>query len=153
TAKTKKASKKKEQKKKAPQDVSNISLEGKNIMLDAGHGGTDPGAIAADGSLEKDMTMDLTNTIAKKLEAHGATVTLIRSGDKTMSLNERIAFNKLYMTDAYVSVHFNAFTKSGSRGVSTHYYANDQDKQLATSIQNALVKHTGLNDRGVLHDN
>ena len=148
-----KKSTKKSSSKQTTSATPNVSLDGKNIMLDAGHGGKDPGAIAADGKYEKDMTLALTNKIAEKLRAHGATVTLVRTSDKTMSLNERIAFNKLFWTDAYISVHFNAFTKSGSRGISTHYYANKKDEQLAYSIQQALVQHTSLNDRGVQKDN
>jgi len=133
-------------------NAPNSSLSGYNIMLDASHGGKDPGAIGINGEQEKDLALEFTHIVAEKLRNDGATVTLTRANDAYLSLEDRINISEDYWTDAFISLHFNAFTSDVSNGVSTHYYANDADRQLAEHIQNALQKHTNLNNNGVRQD-
>lgn len=129
------------------------SLVGYNIVLDAGHGGHDPGAISARSDNEKDIALEVTKQVAKKLRSEGATVILTRSDDSYVSLNERVKISDDYWTHAFVSLHFNAFSSNGSHGISTHYTGGKDSNQLAQHMQQALTNHTGLRDRGVQQDN
>src|SRR5699024_4684058 len=65
---------------------------------------------------------------------------------------ERVNISEAYWTDAFISLHFNAFTSSASNGVSTHYYSNKSDYELAQHVQTALDKHTSLRSRGIEKD-
>lgn len=132
---------------------ANKPLTGYNIILDPGHGGIDPGALGLHGEKEKSLTEDMTNVIAEKLRSEGATVLLTRSKDSYVSLQERVRISESYLTDAFISVHFNAFTSQASNGVSTHYFADGAERELAQHIQTALNKHTNLTNRGVKQDN
>lgn len=136
---------------KAP--ASNGSLKGKNIVLDPGHGGYDPGSTAVNGVFEKQLTLDVAKSIGAALEARGATVIYTRSSDRYVSLYDRVRISNLYWTDAFISIHFNAFTNSSVNGVSTHYYGNQHNYQLAAAIQHELVGQTALHNRGVQLDN
>src|SRR5699024_12609940 len=57
-----------------------------------------------------------------------------------------------YATDAFISLHFNAFTSSDPNGVSTHYYDVNDNNELAKHVQDALHQQTNLKDRGVRQD-
>lgn len=131
---------------------SNQPLAGYNIMIDPSHGGKDPGAIGINGEKEKDFALEYANIVAQKLRDQGATVLLTRSTDKFISLEERVNISEAYWTDAFISLHFNAFTSSASNGVSTHYYSNKSDYELAQHVQTALDKHTSLRSRGIEKD-
>lgn len=125
-------------------------LKGVNIVLDPGHGGIDPGAIASNGEQEKDLTLKVTQAVADNLREAGATVLLTRSHNGYVSLEDRVKISHAYWTDAFISLHYDAYQLNSINGVSTHY-ANDQDAQLAQIIQTELHKQTGLNDRGIMH--
>jgi N-acetylmuramoyl-L-alanine amidase len=89
------------------------------IAIDAGHGGEDPGALGANGSREKDITLD----IAKKLKAGvdavpGMRGVLIRDGDYFVSLSGRVNKARKLQADLFVSIHADAFTRPEARGSS-----------------------------------
>src|SRR5699024_10362943 len=105
-------------------DVPGISLEGYNIMLDAGHGGIDPGSIGLNGEEEQALTLQFTQAVADKLQSEGANVLLTRSADEYVSLDERMRINDAYMMDAFISLHFDASLLNSANGMSTHYYEN-----------------------------
>src|SRR5699024_2249859 len=127
-------------------------LAGYNIMLDPGHGGIDPGALSLYTEKEKTLTLDFSKVIAERLRDAGATVLLTRSKDAYVSLPDRVRISESYLTDAFISIHFNAFTSSASNGVSTHYYEDGKSMELAQHIQTALDQHTNLTNRGVKQD-
>src|SRR5699024_2752100 len=135
------------------QQTSSNQLNGKNIVLDAGHGGYDPGSTALNGQFEKDLVLNITKQIGQVLESHGATVVYTRTNDKYVSLFDRVRVSNAYWTDAFISIHLNAFTSNQINGVSTHYFDGNNDAKLAQSIQNALMDELSLNDRGVQKDN
>lgn len=128
-------------------------LAGYNIMLDPGHGGIDPGALSLYAEKEKVLALDFSKVIAERLREAGATVLLTRSKDAYVSLPERVRISEAYLTDAFISIHFNAYTSSASNGISTHYYKDGKSKELAQHIQSALNRHTTLTNRGVKQDN
>ncbi len=119
------------------------ALKGKTIILDAGHGGRDPGA---SGLYHKEKTLTLGTTLlaAEMLEAGGAKVILTRNDDVYLSLAKRVEISNSRKADAFVSLHYNAGPKS-SKGLITFYH---KDKKLAASIQNELVENVGLKNGG-----
>ncbi|MBN6205499.1 N-acetylmuramoyl-L-alanine amidase [Ralstonia pickettii] len=133
----------------APNQVSSQSLAGYNIVLDAGHGGKDPGAIGLGGIKEKDLVTSTASQIASTLRAHGATVIETRSGDYFLSLDERINISNAYDTHAFISVHFNAFPVVAAQGINT-FYASSTSRVLASNVQNSLAASVSLNDRGIM---
>ena len=129
------------------------SLAGYNIVLDPGHGGNDPGAIGFNGVMEKNLTLSIAETVASHLRSAGATVKVTRAGDQYVSLDERVQFSGSYQTDAFISLHYNAFPFMAVNGIGTYYSTNGQDRTLAESIQHSIGKHVGLHDRGVHYGN
>ncbi|WP_139377094.1 N-acetylmuramoyl-L-alanine amidase [Halobacillus hunanensis] len=127
---------------------SSSSLEGINVVLDAGHGGYDPGAIGYYDGHEKNMTLPTAQVVSEQLEQAGATVIMTRSSDRYLSLEERVSISNDYNTHAFISLHYNSSIYSSARGISTYYYS-DADKGLADQIQDQLVAHTGLQNDGV----
>ncbi|WFA03817.1 N-acetylmuramoyl-L-alanine amidase [Bacillus sp. HSf4] len=133
---------------KSSSQTSN-SLRGKNIVIDAGHGGIDPGTIGYNGSLEKNHTLATTSRLASLLKEKGANVILTRSSDHYLSLNRRVVISSSYNTDAFVSIHYNSSPAQLSHGVETYYYAGDADKLLAANILRNVTSQTGFQSNGV----
>lgn len=130
---------------------SNQSLAGYNIVLDPGHGGKDPGAIALDGSYEKNLILSTAHVIAQRLRDAGATVIMTRENDRFLHLADRVGISRAYYTHAFISLHFDAFPIQSVNGFSTHYYSSfGKDRQLAQSIQNGIAQHVNLRSRGLM---
>ncbi len=82
-------------------------VKDKLIVLDAGYGGSDPGAQRA-GVSEKDLTMQITNQLKKRLTQLGARVVMTRSDDTFVSLEDRVKITNNNQPDLFVSIHINA---------------------------------------------
>lgn len=119
------------------------------MVIDAGHGGSDPGAVA-NGLREKDVNLDVSLRIERMLKAKGIKVLMIRRTDVFYTLDYRAAYGIKNGADAFVSIHANAYTP-GTSGSETFYSASvgNDSKQLATFIQNRLYKAMDHNNRGV----
>lgn len=132
-----------------------VGIVGMKIVVDAGHGGTDPGA-SANGLDEKDITLDVAKRLQLKLSAQGAQVTMTRSGDTYPSLNERVALANRIGADVFVSIHINSAGATSAQGTETYWnrqYASADSKELATYIQKEMVAELGTRDRGVKEAN
>jgi N-acetylmuramoyl-L-alanine amidase CwlD len=114
-------------------------LKGKIIVIDAGHGGKDPGAIGAKRYQEKFFTLDIAKRLQRKLAKQGAVVIMTRRTDKYRSLQSRVAKANRAKADIFISIHINSFLKSSVNGTETYYYKY-KDRKLATHIQNQLLK-------------
>ncbi|RKQ33456.1 N-acetylmuramoyl-L-alanine amidase [Oceanobacillus halophilus] len=123
-------------------------LSGYKIVVDPGHGGNDPGAIGLGGIFEKDLILSTAKQVVQHLRNAGATVIITRSGDYYVSLEERSQISNSFNTDAFVSIHFNAFPILKTQGIST-YYLSPNGKQLANSIQSQLFNTVNLENRGI----
>ncbi|MBT2757234.1 N-acetylmuramoyl-L-alanine amidase [Mesobacillus foraminis] len=126
-------------------------IVGATIMLDPGHGGTDPGA-SGNGLVEKEIVMDIAKRVNSKLNSSLAKVVMTRSTDKYISLDQRVKEAEKADADTFVSIHVNSFASSAANGTETWYsarYASSESKELAEEIQKELVKALGTNDRGV----
>jgi len=139
-------------------DVSG-SYRGKIITIDPGHGGSDPGAIGAGGTKEKEVNLDIANRVARILKAQGAKVVMARSGDTDVGLYERTDKANYAKSDVFVSIHMNANENRSIGGTTTYIYSgsgNSEDaariqesNRLARCVQAELVKALGLRDVGI----
>ncbi len=90
------------------------------VVVDAGHGGNDPGAIGPTGLKEKDVTLDLAHKLAPVLSKRGLQVTLTRDDDRYVTLEERTAQANKVNADLFVSIHCNAAESRGRKGIETY---------------------------------
>lgn len=138
-------------------------LDGKIITLDAGHGGSDPGAIGSDGTKEKNITLAITKMVKEILEQKGAKVYMTRTTDVDVfgpnasdaeELQARVNVGEKYNSDMFVSLHINSSVNKNVGGFSTYYYPKtDNDLRLAKNIQNKLAANFGVDDLGVRQAN
>jgi N-acetylmuramoyl-L-alanine amidase len=91
------------------------------VILDPGHGGTDPGAIGVGGLREKDVTLRLARVLARRLEERGFRVVSTRNSDKAVSLEERTAIAEANHGDVFISLHANAARRRSANGIETYY--------------------------------
>lgn len=122
------------------------TIKDKVIVLDAGHGGYDPGALGKKNN-EKTLTLEAVKEIKTLLDKEGAKVILTRSNDTYISLSGRVSISHQYKADAFVSVHYNSGSKTAV-GLETFYYSKSKDYALANYIREALIDQTGLTNRG-----
>lgn len=132
------------------------------IILDAGHGGEDGGAVAADGSLEKHYNLDIAKRLEKILILYGFNVIMTRTEDKmtcddnlTSQRQKKISdirnrLNIIESTDnsIFVSIHQNNFNDPSQKGIQVFYSKNNfQSRVLAESIQNSVVSSIQINNK------
>lgn len=104
------------------------------IVLDAGHGGKDPGAIAGDGTREKDITLATARAVRNELQQRGYTVFLTRDADIFIPLRERVNIARRYKGDLFISIHADSVAsgRSSARGASVYTLSNiSSDKETA----------------------
>ncbi|HAP99036.1 MAG TPA: N-acetylmuramoyl-L-alanine amidase [Rhodospirillum rubrum] len=106
------------------------------VVVDAGHGGKDPGAIGASGTYEKIVTLEMARQLKRALEATGRyKVVLTRESDTSVRLRERIAFGRHAGADLFVSIHADAMANPQVRGLSVYTLSetasDDEAAQLA----------------------
>lgn len=98
-------------------------LTGITVMLDAGHGGSDPGAVGSSQKYtEAVLNIILVNKIKRELENIGATVIMTRTTDKNVSLDERAKQCYAVKPDVFISVHRNSSTSSSAAGYEDYYF-------------------------------
>jgi N-acetylmuramoyl-L-alanine amidase len=102
------------------------------VVLDPGHGGSDPGAIGVGGIREKDVTLALARSLAPRLEARGFRVVMTRTGDRHLELEERSALAEASRGDLFVSLHANAAPRRSVRGVETYYLDENHERHSLT---------------------
>jgi N-acetylmuramoyl-L-alanine amidase len=107
-------------------------LKVRKVVIDPGHGGRDPGAIGKDGTLEKDVTLDIAKRLMKLLKADKELglkqVVLTRSGDEFLALEKRTALANKLGADLFISLHCNAHRNRKFRGVETFYLDLTDDR-------------------------
>ena len=121
------------------------------IVLDAGHGGHDSGAVGPAGTQEKDVVLDVTRRVARKVEAGlGVKVVMSRDSDVFVALRDRTNFANKQRADLFVSIHANAHPQSVSEGVETYFLsseASDSGARQVAAIENGVVQLEGPNAR------
>lgn len=126
----------------------------KTVIIDAGHGGFDGGASAADGTVEKDINLQIALKTAYILRLNGFEVIMTRDSDtgteddeseaiakrKKSDLSNRLQMMKDYPDAIYVSIHLNKFTTSAANGAQVFYTKNYKEaRDLAQSVQQSIV--------------
>lgn len=139
------------------QVIKIMPITSKTIIVDAGHGGIDPGAMTDDQSVkEKDVNLKIAKKVKELIEASGAVVILTRNDDTSLyteeagktirqKYNENLKNRKKIIeqssADMFVSIHLNKFQQSKYYGAQTFYpYGKEDDEKLATYIQNELKR-------------
>lgn len=152
------------------------SVRGVTVVIDPGHGGSDPGAGGVSGIIEKQLTLDVAKRIRAKLRESGVSVWMTRDGDAAVTLDERCWKMSKLGADVFVSIHFNASRNQATAGVETYIVpaagyptTAEEDRRgpkarptncpgnrfdganvvLAALIHKGLVAHSGSEDRGI----
>lgn len=125
----------------------------KLVVLDAGHGAKDSGAVGVTGKYEKNFNLAIVLKAAALLKKEGnIDVVLTRSDDTFLELKDRAKIANNLKADLFISVHANSSGSSAASGTET-YYQRASSKNLANVMHKYLVKATGLSDRGVRYGN
>ena len=132
------------------------SAENFCVLLDAGHGGNDPGKVSSSGVKEKDINLAITLKCQSVLEQNGVKVILTRNSDcsladsnasnkKASDLKKRKALIKESQINCAVSIHQNSFPDTSSHGAQVFYHPQKPDsKRLASLIQAQMQNLTGI---------
>ena len=151
-----------EEKTDTDREIDEITgLKGRVITIDAGHGGSDAGAIGPTGVTEKSVTLNIALRLQKLLEAEGATVYMTRTTDTEVSpkgakasdieeLQARCDVANQANSDIFVSIHNDSFTNGAAKGTTGYYYARGSAKSrtLADDIRKAVIDELGTESRG-----
>jgi N-acetylmuramoyl-L-alanine amidase len=138
-------------------DIESTRLLGKNICIDPGHGGSDPGALGATGTKEKDNTLAISLLLRDKLEKNGATVVMTRDCDRDVAYSDATAEEELgarvdianeSASDIFISIHNDSFANSSAAGTTAYHYGDSESVKLAGYVQKCLVEELGTKDRG-----
>ncbi len=137
-----------------PLPVSSKENSRPQIILDAGHGGFDSGAVAGDGTVEKNINLEIVLILAEFLKSNGYEVILTRQADvstddvetdristrKKSDLKNRLELMKDYPNAVFVSIHLNKFTTSAANGSQIFYSGNTEESRiLSDAIQKKIV--------------
>lgn len=122
-------------------------------MANSAHGGFDGGAVAADGTVEKDINLSISKTLYKMLKLSGFDVVMTRTDDigtdsteasqialrKKSDLKNRLALMEKYPDSVYISIHLNKFTTSAANGAQVFYSKNRKESaDIAKAVQNSI---------------
>jgi N-acetylmuramoyl-L-alanine amidase len=140
----------------------NPKFTGFSVVIDAGHGGMDSGALGEENGqtllFEKDINLDVALRLNEYLSRAGFYVRMIRSGDVTVDIYDRPQIANSLGAELFISIHNNSSKKPDVSGTSTYYYNKEwaagytlDSETLAASVQKAVSAYTGLPDMGI-HD-
>lgn len=128
------------------------------VVIDAGHGGKDSGAVGVDGTREKELALDTARRVESLLTERGYQVIMTRSRDEYIQLANRAKIANTANADIFLSIHFNSAGTDKAKGIEVLYAsennvsrkkeAGDQ-RRLANEVLKCILKETGLNNRGI----
>ncbi len=130
-----------------------VQETGWTVVLDAGHGGNDPGKIGVDDSLEKDLNLIIAKKVQKLLEQQDVKVVMTRETDaglyeeqtsnkKVQDMKNRCALINETQPDCVVSIHQNSYHEEYVTGAQVFYYGTSKEgERLAEILQEKLITH------------
>ena len=142
-----------------------ISKKKPCVVIDAGHGGKDPGKVAINGALEKDINLEIAIKLQQFLELEDVEVILTRESDaglydenasnkKVQDMKRRVEIIEQASPVLTVSIHQNSYHEEYVHGAQTFYYENsEQSKVLAEKIQQMLLKDVDSENKRVAKSN
>lgn len=122
------------------------------VIIDAGHGGGDPGAIGISGELEKDINLNIALKLQQFIEQNGGTTIMTRVDDSMLGSSKREDMKvrkKLREENSgniFISIHLNSFPKENCSGAQTFYSNTEESKILAEKVQKNMVKYLDENN-------
>jgi len=126
--------------------IEQLGLKVKTIMLDAGHGGKDPGAISH-GIKEKDINLRMVKILGKLLKEKGFRVIYTRTTDTFIPLEERTAMANSKKADLFISIHCNAHRSSKVKGLEIYYLNLTKSKDaLRVAARENAVSEKSISD-------
>ena len=130
-------------------DLPQVSNRRVVVVIDAGHGGRDPGAVGIRGIQEKEIVLDISYQVARLLEQQGVQAVMTRTDDSEIDLAPRVSLAARVNATLFVSIHANAINMSRPdvNGIETYYFDNGKD--LARVIHASILDGTGARDRRV----
>ena len=129
-----------------------VQKDGPCVVIDAGHGGDDPGKVGINGAQEKDINLQIALLVKTFLEQNGVNVVMTRededglydrsaSNKKVQDMKNRIALIEETAPDIVVSIHQNSYPEEYVHGAQVFYYAgSSQGKELAEVLQRQLIE-------------
>lgn len=144
---------------------SSVAKEKTTVIIDAGHGGFDGGAVARDGTVEKDINLKIALTLCDMLKYNGYDVIMSRTTDtgtedntsaaiqkrKVSDLKNRLSLMEKYPQSVFVSVHLNKFTASSAIGAQVFYSKNNSNSMvLGNCIQQSFKTHISPDNERVI---
>lgn len=142
-------------------DVAMLPIRIKKVVIDAGHGGNDPGAIGRTGSREKHVNLDIAKRLGTLLKQEGIQVIMTRSTDNFISLGNRVDIANDSQADLFVSIHANANRVKSLTGFEVYYPAIDIDdsrralyaaQHARLNLGNSFYSTPSLNLKATLWD-
>lgn len=149
-------------------NVMNHETGGKTkycVVVDAGHGGDDPGKVGINGVLEKDLNLQIAKRLAVFLEMADVEVIMTRtedcglyeegtSGKKAQDMKRRVELMEAHTPDLVISIHQNSYGEEAIRGAQVFYYTGSAEgKKLAQILQKRLVEGLDPSNHRVEKDN
>jgi len=130
--------------------VASSPVFGRTVVVDPGHGGTDPGAVK-DGVYEKDINLDIALRLRQLLEVSGARVVMTRNDDSSVQLSDRSKMANEAAPDAIISIHCNSTTWDIFPSGTESYYFNTApySQELAALVHTCVLRELQLIDRKV----
>lgn len=144
-------------------NVSAKATQRYTVIIDAGHGGFDGGAVAPDGTLEKDLNLSVALKLDSVLKIMGYDTVLVRDTDvstaddkdtersqKVSDIKARLRLTEKYKDALFVSIHMNKYTSPQPHGAQVFYSQVDGSKELAECIQRSITAGVQTDNKRVV---
>lgn len=135
----------------------NIDPSARTIVIDAGHGGKDPGAISINGFHEKEINLSMALQLEEALRQQGYNVMLTRDSDLFVDLYQRARIANGLNADLFISMHANSNIKSNITGLEVLYcpstsseFKLEDQYPFAETVYSSIIRNTGIPGRGVI---
>lgn len=141
--------------------LKSLDFRNKTVVIDAGHGGHDPGTIGRSGLREKSVNLDVANRLCKLLRNEGVKVIMTRSTDRFIPLEERAKIANRAGADIFLSIHSNANSKRNLNGFEVYYVSGevsdytralDSAKNSKLNISESCFAQNNIYLRAILWD-
>lgn len=113
------------------------------VIIDAGHGGKDPGAAGLFGLTEKEITLDVARRLKRQLENYGIRAVMVRDDDRFVPLSDRTHFANVMQGDLLISIHANSLRDPSANGCETYFLSPARTDRAVTAalMENSVIKY------------